>query len=114
MRKITQKAVEYMRAMKPMRQGNTVVYVDLHSGYALLRLHGNPIAQASNHGTVWITIAGWNTPTTLERLRGVLSYFNTGVTLTKVKGQLYLNGKPWDGSATNVKQWVIPKPTHTT
>lgn len=112
MRKITQKAVECMRAMKPMRQGNTVV--ELYDEGAFLLLHGSRIAQVSVYGTIHITTADWNTPTTLERLRGVLSYFNTGVTLTKVKGQLYLNGKPWDGSATNVKQWVIPKPTPTT
>ena len=110
MRKVTLKAVECLKNMKPMVMGNTRVEVDLDIGDATLYLHGNPIAEVEvgKYGSVWISICGWNTPTTLERLRGVLSYFNTGVTLTKVKGQLYLNGKPWDGSATNVKQWVIP------
>jgi len=34
-------------------------------------LHGNRIAQREDDGTVWVTLAGWGTVTTRERLNGI-------------------------------------------
>ena len=45
-----------------------------------------------------ITTAGWNTATTRERLNGL-----PNVSVTQRKGQLYLNGKEWDGELTVVE-----------
>lgn len=61
-------------------------------------LHGNKIAEHNslfaNDGnkSINITLAGWNTNTTRERLNGL-----SGVHVTTKKGQAYLNGKAWDG-----------------
>lgn len=60
-----------------------------------LFLHGNKIAEHREDG-VYITTGGWNTVTTRERL----NYFaNVNVR----KGQLYVNGKPWDGDWIKVR-----------
>lgn len=59
-----------------------------------LFLHGNKIAEHRDDG-VYITVAGWNTPTTRERL----NFFSL---VRVVKGQLQLDGKDWDGSWTKV------------
>ena len=34
-------------------------------------LHGNRIAQREDDGSVWVTLAGWGTVTTRERLNGI-------------------------------------------
>lgn len=39
-----------------------------------------------------ITTAGWNTATTREHLNGL-----PNVSVIQRRGQLYLNGKEWDG-----------------
>lgn len=39
-------------------------------------LHGNLIARLTNHRTeLELTLAGWNTPTTRERLNGIMEVF---------------------------------------
>lgn len=39
-----------------------------------------------------VSVAGYQTKTTLSRLNAL-----PGVSVVKKKGQLYLNGEPWDG-----------------
>lgn len=96
MRKVTQQVVSAFLAGKEARVGNTSTNGDV------LSLHGNPIASKLNHGTrldgeLLITLAGWNTPTTRDRLNAL-----PGVSVTTKKGQAYLNGQPWDGSWARV------------
>ena len=68
-------------------------------------LHGNKIAEFQslfpNDGNknINITLAGWNTNTTRERLNGL-----TGVSVNTKQGQAYLNGKAWDG------EWITVTP----
>lgn len=49
---------------------------------------------------MFITIAGWNSVTTRERLNGL-----SEIRLGTKKGQLYLNNIPWDGKLTNIKDY---------
>ena len=56
-----------------------------------LTLHGNAIAQHRADG-LYVTLAGWNTVTTRDRL-GYLP----GVNVCTVKNEPYLNGEAWDG-----------------
>lgn len=94
-RKVTAVVVASFLEGRHIRVGNT--HTDEHSLY----LHGNRIATRLNYGSeplglregFRITIAGWNTPTTRERLNGL-----PGVSVSTRKGQAYLNGRPWDGS----------------
>ena len=70
MRKVTETVVhaffdgEYRKVRNTATDGQT------------LWLHGNAIAwhgERGNHTGIFLTLAGWNTPTTRERLNGVLA-----------------------------------------
>lgn len=62
-----------------------------------LWLFDNLIATNTPNIGMHITTAGYDTQTTLDRLNGI-----TGVYVKKRNGQLYLNGRPWDGCWTYV------------
>jgi hypothetical protein len=95
MRKITQQAVRSFYNKEKFNLSNTSVEVD--NGEVRLKLFGNTIAGTDYKGT-WITDAGWESRTTFERLNGL-----DDVRINKKKGQMYLNGKEWDGSRTYIK-----------
>lgn len=59
-------------------------------------LFGNMIAVRVGN-RLQITTAGWNTVTTRERLNGL-----PNVSVTQRKGQLYLNGKEWNGELITI------------
>jgi len=63
-------------------------------------LHGNEIVKVDN-GEVSITDSGWDTPTTKERINGILSMLGITARVSKNKGTqiLKVDGKsePWDG-----------------
>ena len=65
MRKVTQQIKEAFDAQKPRAVGNTMT-----DGQAVF-LHGNKIIERRKYG-VYFTLAGWNTPTTRERINGIL------------------------------------------
>ena len=98
MRKVTQHTVNAFLEGRKLTEGNTRTDGDT------LLLHDNAIAQHRHdqqhpgNRSLWITLAGWNTQTTRERLNGL-----PGVRVTTKKGQTYLNGQPWDGSWTAIK-----------
>ena len=86
MRKITETIVDAFISRKPASQGNT------HTDGKALFLHGNLIAWHGTHPTttvegIFLTLAGWNTMTTKERLRGVLRRMGQDLWLWTVKGQ---------------------------
>lgn len=92
MRKITQEAVSAFLEGRKYSKDNTTV---TNEG---LFLHSNKIAEYTSiyqdcGKAINITLAGWNTNTTRERLNGL-----PNVKVTSKKGQAYLNGEKWDGS----------------
>lgn len=86
MRKITQEARYALQGASAMKQSNT----EVKNGS--MYLHGHEIVK--NYGTPHMTISlcGWNTNTTRERLNGI-----DGVSVTTKLGQAYLNGYKWNG-----------------
>lgn len=90
-RKVTSEVVSAFLASRTRTVANT------RTDGSTLYLHGNAIAQRREDGVVWVTLAGWDTPTTRERLNGL-----PGVRVSTKRGQAYLNGQPWDGSWTRV------------
>lgn len=77
MRKVTRNAAAAFLAGQDFRQGNTeVLHVHPAGSPAcrcLFKLHGNTIAETLDGGrTLRLTLAGWPTPTTRERLNGLL------------------------------------------
>jgi hypothetical protein len=99
MRKITQEACTAFRDGYTYLNGNTQVGTNEHDGILendmVMELHGNKIAQHIN-GTLYISLCGWNTNTTRERLNGI-----DGVSVTTKNGQAYLNGYKWNGDMVN-------------
>ena len=100
MRKITQHVVGHFMSQQKATRGNT------HTDGVSLWLHGNRIAYHEN-GDVYVSLCGWDTNTTRERLNGI-----HGVHVTTKQGQAFLNGKPWGGDYVNVRVWgqYVPKP----
>ena len=99
MRKITQQAMAAFMGGKNFSQSNTRVEVEEESVYLIL--HGHKIAQwVTNTGDLYVTLAGWPTPTTRERLNGI-----PGVIVTQRNYDQYLNGVMWDGTWTNLNNW---------
>jgi hypothetical protein len=93
MRKITREAVDAFMNDRGYTSGNTSVKVDQTTNKTVLSLHSNDIARKlRKNSTIEITLAGWNTNTTRERLNGI-----PGVRVTTKRGQAFLNGEPWDG-----------------
>lgn len=65
MRKITKTVATAFLAGKPATAANT------KTNGTTLFLHGHAIAWKEKGGTIAMTLAGWPTPTTRERLNGV-------------------------------------------
>jgi len=87
MRKITKESVEAFLKGYDFKSDNTTVVGK--AGGTYLKLHDNTIACKLNDGTIEVSLAGWNTMTTRERLNGI-----PGVSIGTRKGQAYLNGNP--------------------
>ena len=94
-RQITKNAVRAFLLGENFKQSNTEVLADCTGVY--MYLFDNLIANRVGN-RLQITTAGWNTTTTRERLNGL-----PNVSVTQRKGQLYLNGKEWDGELTVVE-----------
>lgn len=90
-RKISEQAAQALLDGERFKSGNTKVS---GSGDKWgLYLHGHKIAEYhADDGVLFITTAGYSTMTTKERLNAL-----PGVSVHTAKGQLHLNGEPWDG-----------------
>ena len=93
-RKVTRTIREAFLARSRKTVGNTST--DGDSVY----LHGNEIVHRDSiSGEIFLCTAGWNTPTTRERLKAF-----TDFPIYQKRGQLYIGEKAWNGdwiSATN-------------
>jgi len=97
-RKISQAGAMALESGRKLHQSNTSVEID-NGGDWILKLHGNTIARITEDG-LSITTAGWNTPTTRERLNAL-----DGVGVHQKNYVLYLNDKEWDGSWVKVSDF---------
>jgi hypothetical protein len=69
-------------------------------------LHGNKIAEWREDG-LHMTLAGWNTATTRERLNGIAEVLGLKVSFTQKAFEPYLNGKLIDKNAWHNVQKVV-------
>ena len=94
MRKITRLASQAFKQGKAFSRDNTSVEVyshELGKRWKYLFLHGNAIAkQKRESGELLITLAGWPTTTTRERLNGLLQTMNQPIRLYQHKYEQYL------------------------
>tara|TARA_R100000353_G_scaffold54154_2_gene43327 strand:- start:1322 stop:1702 length:381 start_codon:yes stop_codon:yes gene_type:complete len=108
MRKITQDAIAAFENGEDFQRGNTKVRIHrspnqmIWGNQKVLLLHGNLIAKDEMMDGFCITLSGWNTPTTRERLNGFKD-----VDIKMKKGILYLNGKEWDGKLAQIRKGTV-------
>jgi len=95
--KITTDSVDAFLNHRPFRRENMDVVIKGDASY--LFLHGNRIGISTN-GMISISTCGWETRTTLMRLREVLRRVAPQSRVQIKKGILYLNDKEWNGSFT--------------
>lgn len=99
MRKITREACV------AFENGNSLHKQNMMVNEMGMFLHGNKIAEHNSlfkkdgNNSINITLAGWNTNTTRERLNGL-----QGVSVSTKKGQAYLNGEKWDGNWITIER----------
>tara|TARA_R110002012_G_scaffold157184_1_gene318265 strand:- start:1189 stop:1530 length:342 start_codon:yes stop_codon:yes gene_type:complete len=89
MRKITSDAVDAFENFESFKRSNTSVCITKRNGEpvrASLILHGHEIAEKRKVG-LKITLAGYNTRTTRERLNGI-----SGVHIICRNGQAFIKG----------------------
>ena len=94
MRKVTQKIANAFNRGESKTIGNTCT-----DGQAVY-LHGNKIAERNESG-VFMTLAGWNTTTTRERLNGIAQVLGFDVSFNQKDFEPYFNG-----SAVSPNEWV--------
>lgn len=98
MRKITQEACTAFRRGERYSVSNT--RVTSTGDDTKMELHGNVIAYTHN-GALYVSLCGWNTNTTRERLNGL-----DGVRVSTKNGQVYLNGHKWNGDTVQVSTFA--------
>jgi len=92
MRMITKRAFQAFKMNKNFKLDNTKVVSDSRS--TSMYLHGNEIARKCHEtGMVEVTTAGWNTPTTKERLKPFICVHS-------INYNLHMDGMPWSGDWT--------------
>tara|TARA_R110002020_G_scaffold399683_1_gene609520 strand:+ start:225 stop:518 length:294 start_codon:yes stop_codon:yes gene_type:complete len=91
MRKITETIANAFAQGTNKAQGNTVT-VD-----GKVYLHGNEIVKRDSDG-LYMSLAGWNTTTTRERLNGIAQVLGLDVSFNQKAFEPYLNGKLIDAS----------------
>ncbi len=116
MRLITKKITEAFRDYRAQKVNNSEVKVDHFDGRpgsVALYLHGNLIATFNPTGmsgyhhvgqAVSFTLAGWNTPTTKERLNGLFKTMGLTARIRQRNYQLYLD-TPTESVKINAYGW---------
>ena len=56
-------------------------------------LHGNTIAYRGEHGEVYVTLAGWGSPTTRDRLNAICDAYGRGRPFSQKRFVQYFDGR---------------------
>tara|TARA_B110000495_G_C22650869_1_gene385839 strand:- start:214 stop:546 length:333 start_codon:yes stop_codon:yes gene_type:complete len=91
MRQVTQQIKQAFEQGTSLKVGNT------RTDGQTVWLHGNAIVKRDISGLVFATLAGWNTPTTRERVNGI-----TGMGFHQVNFCACLDGEP-----VNELDWFV-------
>ena len=100
MRQITRDSVTAFLWGLSFNKQNMTVRIDAE-GVVWMHLHGNLIAVKETNGEIQVTFAGWQTPTTKERLNGLSELLNGTRPFYQKAGQLYFNDR-----AIESNEWV--------
>ena len=92
MRKITKEAATKFVHCSNFAQKNTKV-AQAYNGNTIMYLHGNRIASGHPTDGTWLSLAGWNTTTTRERLNGIMEVMGLTYRFRKIKGKAFITCK---------------------
>ena len=117
MRQITNDAAQALKKGIAFKRANTEV-VD-HGTYRAMYLHGNKIAVRDGH-ELSLTMAGWGSVTTRERLNGILEVFGLNARIYQEKFEQFLYWASGAGSGhypLDTREWqhfsvMDPERTH--
>ncbi len=98
MRKVTKQIAEAFKEGLSKTVNNTAT----KDGFVYL--HGNIIAQKHKDGSIFMCLAGWNTPTTRERLNGIAEVLGLNSRFYQKDFEPYYNDIP-----IGVRQWIQVK-----
>ncbi len=103
MRKISKLAARAFIEERKFSRDNTTVrsFPTIAGKMTELYLHGNVIARKRG-GKIHLSLAGWGTMTTRERLNTLLSEMNSKVRFHQHKHEQFANDKP-----INVRNWYL-------
>ena len=90
MRHETRRIVQAFMARTPRNEKRTTT-----DGTSLF-LHGNKIAWWEDDRSLRVTMAGWGTVTTRERLNGVMEFFNNTRPFHQKAGEQYMDDREID------------------
>lgn len=99
MRKVTEQIKQAFDNGTSLKVGNT------RTDGQTVWLHGNAIVKRDDWGVVEWSLAGWNTPTTRERINGI-----TGAGVHQVNFEPVLNGEVIDSSDWYFCNQKLPDP----
>ena len=85
MRKVTS------QIKKAFEEGRSLTIGNTRTDGVNVFLHENKIVKRDEQGRVWATLAGWNTPTTRERVNGI-----TGIGFHQKNFEAMLNNRQID------------------
>ena len=75
-----------MEAAKAFANGRYLFKSNTEVNSIAMRLHGNEIMHRKTGGAIEFTLAGWNTPTTRERINGTLAVLGYTMRVRTIKG----------------------------
>ena len=108
MRKITEVAASAFDRDEVFKRNNTEVKVEGHR--TRLLLHGNTVAtRFRESGNVLFTLAGWGTPTTRERVNGLLAVMGYPTRVIQNKGSHFLFHQGLSQPIGVADEWFINK-----
>ena len=107
MRQITQNAATAFAFDRNFKRDNTEVRVS--PGGTQLLLHDNIIAARFKGGTqrTVFTLAGWGTPTTRERINGLLEYLGYDTRVYQYKHEQWVRHEGKDYPISVTDDWYI-------
>tara|TARA_B100001013_G_C24557347_1_gene421118 strand:+ start:548 stop:910 length:363 start_codon:yes stop_codon:yes gene_type:complete len=101
MRKITREIVTAFLDSRCLRKDNTT------TDGSEIRLFGNLIAYWDTNSTVAVTLAGWNSTTTRERLNGLLELMEVGKRIVSKGGVPYMSYQNHDSVMDVYKHYTV-------
>lgn len=101
MRKVTRQIAEAFEARKSRTVGNTTTDGET------VWLHGNPIVRRNENEeggveNIEVSMAGWPTNTTRERINGILDYLGSSVGVWQDDHEQYIGRRRWDDDVREV------------